>query len=163
MRRMRRFNDPVGLGFHSYWELLALALFAWHEKRSLIWDARRILGMVVFGHEWFRKRFVRSVISSLDSWHYIHFECQSFIWRPEGWRECPSKWRLTDWGREKLQELLANIGLSLDTVLKQPNQFEVKGLIDNRIRSIYRELWERIRRYEAAVSNAELSEAQTQA
>jgi hypothetical protein len=149
---MRGFNDPAGLGWQGYPALLALALFAWHEKRNLKWDARRILGMVVVGHDWYRKRFVRSVISSLDSWGYLRFECQSFIWRPLGWLKCPREWGLTELGRARLQELLFNIGLAPDTVLKQPNQFEVKALIDNRIRQLYREHWERVRRYEAVAA-----------
>jgi hypothetical protein len=152
MRRMRRFDDLVGFGWQGYPTLLALALLAWHEKRGLIWDARRILGMVVVGSEWYRKRFVRDVISSLDSWGYLDFSCQSPIWRPLGWLRCPRDWRLTELGRERLQELLSNLNLTLDDVLKQPNQFEVKMLIDNRIREIYKEHWERVRAYEATVS-----------
>jgi hypothetical protein len=152
MRMMRRFNDPLGLGWEGYPTLLALALFAWHSKHSKGVDARRVLSEVVVGSDWFRKRVVRNVIDSINFWGYLDFECQLQTWRFVSWRECPRDWRVTFMGYARLQELLSNLNLTLNDILQQTNPQSVKKLIDDRIREIYKEHWERVRRYEAAAS-----------
>jgi hypothetical protein len=143
----RRFNDLVGLGYEGYPTLLALALYAWHSRHSKGRDARFILYDILVGSKWFKSRVVTNIISILDSLGYLEFKCQTPIWKPLGWRNCPKDWVVTVRGYERLQELLSNINLTLDDMLKQPDPFEVKKLIDGRIRAIYREHWERIRHY----------------
>jgi hypothetical protein len=147
----RRFNDLVGLGFEGYPALLALALYAWHERRGERRSASSILYEVLQGSEWFREKRARGVVSSLDSRGYLEFECQSPMWRPGGWRRCPRDWRLTEMGYRRLQELLGNLNLTVDDILQQPSPQDVKALIDGRIKTVYREHWERVRRYEEAV------------
>jgi hypothetical protein len=149
---MRRFNDPVGLGREGYPVLLALVLFAWHEYNSRGRDARSVVRDVLTGSDWFRKKVAWSVLSCLDSLGYLFFKCQSPIWRPQGWRACPRDWSITVAGYARLRELLANLSLTVDDVLKQPSPLDVKVLIDSRIKAIYREHWERIKAYEAVVS-----------
>jgi len=151
----RRFNDPIGLGREGYPTLLALALFAWHSQHSKGRDARRVLGEVVLGPEWYRERVVGSIIYGLDAWGYLDFSCQS-PWRPGGWRRCPRDWELTERGYRRLQELLSNLGLTLEDILQQPSPRDVKALIDGRIRQLYREHWERVRRYEEVARGAGL-------
>ena len=148
----RRFNDLVGLGFEGYPTLLALALYAWHSRHSRGADARFILYDLLFGSKWFKSRVAGNIIFVLDSLGYLEFDCQTPIWRPGGWRRCPRDWRLTEMGYRRLQELLSNLGLTVEDVLRQPGPFEVKKLIDGRIRDMYREHWERVRRYEEYVS-----------
>jgi hypothetical protein len=148
----RRFNDLIGLGYEGYPTLLALALYAWHEKRGQRRSASSMLYEVLPGSDWFREKAARGVVSSLDSRGYLEFECQSLIWRPGGWRRCPKEWRLTVRGYERLQGLLQNIGLTLEDVLGQPSPLDVKKLIDSRIKAVYREHWERVRRYEEVVA-----------
>jgi hypothetical protein len=143
----RRFNDPVGLGYEGYPVLLALALYAWHERRGVRVSARSVLTEVLAGSDWFKKKVAEEVVWCLDSRGYLEFECQSPMWRPLGWRRCPRDWKLTVRGYERLQELLQNIGLTLDDVLRQPSPLNVKNLIDGRIKSIYKEHWERVRCY----------------
>jgi hypothetical protein len=149
---VRRFDDLIGLGYEGYPVLLALALYAWHEKWGQRRSASSMLYEVLPGSDWFREKVARGVVSSLDSWGYLEFECQTPIWRPLGWRRCPWAWRLTVRGYERLQGLLSNIGLTLEDILKQPSPLEVKNLIDGRIRTIYKEHWERVRRYEEVVA-----------
>jgi hypothetical protein len=149
---VRRLDDLVGLGYDGYPALLALALYAWHEKRGLRRSASSILYEILSGSDWFKEKTARGAVSSLDSRGYVDFECQSPTWRPEGWRRCPKAWRLTVRGYERLQGLLSNIGLTLDDVLSKPSPVEVKNLIDGRIREVYREHWDRVRRYEEAVA-----------
>jgi hypothetical protein len=144
----RRFNDPAGLGWQGYPALLALAVLAWHEKRGQRRSASSILYEVLPGSDWFKKKVARAVVSGFDSWGYLEFKCQSPMWRPLGWRRCPRDWRLTERGYEVLQKLLGNLGLALDDILRQPGPLDVKNLIDSRIKTIYREHWERVRRYE---------------
>jgi hypothetical protein len=152
----RRFNDPAGLRRHGYTILLALALFAWSSRHSRGLDARRVLYNVMAGFtKWYRERVAHSIIDALDSWGYLDFSCQS-PWRPGGWRRCPREWKLTERGYARLQELLGNLGLTLDDILQQPSPSEVKALIDGRIRQLYREHWERVRRYEEAARGAGL-------
>jgi hypothetical protein len=149
--RMRRFNDPVGLGWRGYPVLLALAVLAWHEHRGSKGHVASIVRDVLVGSEWFREKVAREVVSSFDSWGYLEFECQSPMWRPMGWRRCPRAWKLTARGYERLQQLLSNLGLAVEDVLKQPSPLDVKNLIDSRIKAIYRDHWERVRRYEEVV------------
>jgi hypothetical protein len=148
----RRFNDLVGLGYEGYPTLLALALYAWHSRHSKGRDARFILYDILVGSKWFKSRVAGNIISILDSLGYLEFNCQTPTWRPLGWRRCPRDWRVTIRGYERLGELLSNLNLTLDDILKQPSPLEVKKLIDGRIRAIYREHWERVRRYEEYVS-----------
>jgi hypothetical protein len=149
---VRRSNDPAGLGHEGYPALLALALYAWHSGHSGGGDARSILHDFLSGSKRFKSRVANSIIASLDSLGYLEFNCQTPIWRPLGWRRCPKDWRVTVRGYERLEELLSSINLALDDILKQPNPFEVKKLIDGRIRAVYRELWARVRRYEELVA-----------
>jgi hypothetical protein len=149
---MRRFNDPVGLGREGYPVLLSLALFAWHTYHSRGVDARRVVLEVLVGSDWFKRKVVWSVLSCLDSLGYLFFECQSPIWRPGGWRRCPKNWDITVAGYARLQELLQNLGLTVEDVIRQPSPLDVKALIDSKIKAIYREHWERIKAYEVAVS-----------
>jgi hypothetical protein len=149
---MRRFDDLVGLGWQGYPVLLALALLVWHEKRGQRRSASSILHEVLPGSDWFREKAARGVVSSLDSWGYLEFECQSPMWRPMGWRRCPRAWRLTVRGYERLQGLLQNIGLTLEDVLGQPSPLDVKNLVDSRIKAVYKEHWERVKRYMEAVA-----------
>jgi hypothetical protein len=148
----RRFNDLIGLGYEGYPTLLALALYAWHSRHSKGRDARFILYDILFGSKWFKSRVAGNIISVLDTLDYLEFNCQTPIWRPMGWRRCPRDWRVTARGYQRLQELLSRLGLTLDDILRQPDPFEVKKLIDGRIRDIYREHWERVRHYEEFVA-----------
>jgi hypothetical protein len=149
---MRRFDDPVGLWDTSYPVLLALALFAWYEGRGRRGDARYILFKVFKGPTWFKSRIVGDLLDQLDAWGYLEFECQNPFWKPMGWYGCPRAWRLSIRGRERLETLLSNLGLTVDGVLGQPSPLDVKNLIDSRIKAVYREHWERVRRYEEVVA-----------
>jgi hypothetical protein len=149
---MRRFNDPIGLGREGYPALLFLSLFAWHTYHSKNVDARSVVREVVVGSEWRKRVVVSSVLGYLDSAGYLHFQCQSPIWRPGGWRMCPRDWDITVAGYARLQQLLANLGLTVNDILQQPNPHSVKTLLDDRIRQIYRELWSKIKKYEDEVS-----------
>jgi hypothetical protein len=155
--------DLVGFGYEGYPVLLFLSLFAWHTYHSRNVDARSVVREFVEGSEWFKRKVVVGVLGYLDSAGYLYFKCQSPVWRPMGWRRCPRDWEVTVPGYARLQQLLANLGLTVDDVLKQPSPSKVKELIDSRIREIYRGHWERVRAYEVAVSNIELSEDQTHA
>jgi hypothetical protein len=144
----RRFSDLAGLGDDGYFTLLALAVFAWHSEHGRGRDAKRVLYKVLAGSSFYKARVAGSAIDRLNSLDYLSFECQSPIWKPRGWRACPRDWRLTVKGRERLGELLQNLGLTIEDVLKQPSPPDVKTLIDGRIRAIYREHWEKVRKYE---------------
>lgn len=148
MLTTRRFNDPVGFGYEGYPTLLALAVFAWHSEHSRGKDAKRVLYKVLTGVKSYKARVAGLVIDRLNSLDYLSFECQSPLWKPRGWRACPRDWRLTAKGRERLGELLQNLGLTIEDVLRQPSPSDVKTLIDGRIRAIYREHWEKARKYE---------------
>jgi hypothetical protein len=148
----RRFNDLIGLGYEGYPTLLALALYAWHSRHSKGRDARFILYDILVGSKWYKSRVTNGILGILDSLGYLEFKCQSPIWRPLGWRNCPKDWSVTVRGFERLQELLSNINLTLDDILKQPSPFEVKKLIDDRIKAIYREHWSKVKRYEDTVA-----------
>jgi hypothetical protein len=143
----RRFNDLVGLGYEGYPTLLALALLAWYEKRGVRRSARSVLIEVLAGSDWFKKKVAEDVVSYLDSRGYLEFECQSPVWRPLGWRRCPKDWRVTVRGYERLQQLLSNLGITVEDVLGQPSPLDVKNLIDSRIKTVYREHWARVKRY----------------
>jgi hypothetical protein len=149
---MRRFNDPIGLGREGYPVLLFLSLFAWHTYHSKNVDARSVVREVVVGSEWRKRVVVSSVLGYLDSAGYLYFQCQSPIWRPGGWRNCPKAWDITVAGYARLQQLLANLGLTVNDILQQPNPHSVKTLLDDRIRQLYRELWSKIKEYEDAAS-----------
>jgi hypothetical protein len=151
----RRFNDLVGLGYEGYPVLLALALYAWHEKRGRRRGARSVLEEVLVGSAWFKERVAEETVYLLDSRGYLEFACQDPWWRPGGWRRCPRDWKLTARGYDRLRELLQNLGLTLDDVIRQPSPLDVKNLIDGRIREVYREHWERVRRYEEAVEGVQ--------
>jgi len=158
----RRLIDLVGFGYEGYPVLLSLAFFAWHTYRSKGVDARSVVRELLVGSEWFKKKVTWSILSYLDSSGYLYFRCQSPIWRPGGWRRCPREWEITVPGYARLQQLLANLGLTVQDILKQPDPSSVKALIDSKIKELYHEHWERVRAYEAAASNAELSEDQDQ-
>jgi hypothetical protein len=151
----RRFNDLIGLGYEGYPVLLALALLAWHEKRGARRSARSILEEILVGSTWFKKKVAEETVWCLDSRGYLEFACQDFRWRPGGWRRCPRDWRVTQRGYARLQELLQNIGLTVEDVLKQPSPIEVKNLIDGRIREVYREHWARVKHYEEVAGNVQ--------
>jgi len=152
----RGFDDLAGLGWQGYPALLALALFAWHEKHARGRDARDILHEVLQGPVRFKRKTAGGAVSSLDSWGYIEFECQSPIWRPGGWRGCPKAWKLTARGYGRLQELLQNMGLTLNDILAQPGPPDVKALLDGKVRELYAGHWARVRRYEEAAGEAGL-------
>jgi hypothetical protein len=154
MKTVRRFNDLIGLGYEGYPVLLALAILAWHEKRGRRRSATSILYEVLPGPGRFKNKTASGVVSSLDARGYLEFECQSPIWRPSGWRRCPRAWRLTVRGREKLQGLLQNIGLTLNDILAQPGPLDVKTLLDGKVRELYAEHWTRVRRYEEVAGEA---------
>jgi hypothetical protein len=152
----RRFNDLAGLRWHGYPILLALALFAWSSEHSRGRDARRILYDVMVGFtKWYKERVAYSILDALNSWGYLDFNCQT-PWKPRGWRRCPKEWKLTERGYARLQELLGNLNLTVDDILQQPSPQDVKALIDGRIRQLYREHWERVRRYEEVARGAGL-------
>jgi hypothetical protein len=154
VKTVRRFNDLIGLGYESYPTLLALATLAWHERRGLRRSATSILREVLPGPDRFKNKTAKEAVSSLDARGYLEFECQSPIWRPGGWRRCPRAWRLTVRGREKLQGLLQNMGLTLNDILAQPSPLDVKTLLDGRVRELYAGHWARVRRYEEAAGEA---------
>ena len=145
---MRRFNDLIGLRYEGYPVLLFLSLFAWHTYHSKSKDARSVVREVTEGSEWFKRKVVAGVIDYLDSAGYLYFKCQSPMWRPGGWRRCPRDWEVTVPGYARLQQLLSNLGLTVQDILQQPDPRSVKILIDGRIRDVYREHWERVRRFE---------------
>jgi hypothetical protein len=146
-----RFHNLLGFGHESYMVLLALSLFAWHTYHSRGVDARRVVREVLIGSDWFKKRVVASILTYMDSNEYLYFKYQSPFWRPGDWRRCPRDWEVTVPGYARLQQLLDNLGLKVEDVLKQPDPHSVKKLLDERIRLFYREHWERVRRYEEAV------------
>ena len=150
----RGFDDLAGLGWQGYPALLALALFAWHEKHARGRDARDILHEVLQGPVRFKRKTAGGAVSSLDSWGYIEFECQSPVWRPGGRHGCPKAWKLTARGYERLQALLQNIGLTLNDMLAQPGPPDVKALLDGKVRELYAGHWARVRRYEEAAGEA---------
>jgi hypothetical protein len=152
---MRRFNDLVGLGWQGYPVLLALAVLAWHESRGFRWHVASIIRDVLVGSDWFKSKLARDVVYAFVVWGYIRFGCQSPAWRHYGWRRCPRDWRVTEKGYARLRELLENIGLTLDDVLRQPSPLDVKNLVDSVIRAVYREHWERVRRYEEVVGGVQ--------
>jgi hypothetical protein len=156
-----RFHNLLGFGHESYTVLLALSLFAWHTYHSRGVDARRVLKEVLVGSDWFKKRVVASILTYMDSCGYLYFKCQSPFWRPGGWRRCHKDWEVTVPGYARLQQLLDNLGLRVEDVLKQPDPHSVKKLLDERIRLLYREHWERVRRYEETVAQKFLVEITT--
>lgn len=118
-------------------------------------SARSILEEVVVGSAWFKERLAEETVYFLDARGYLEFACQGFGWRPGEWRRCPRDWRVTQRGHARLQELLQNLGLTLDDVIRQPSPTEVKNLIDGRIREVYREHWERVKRYEEVAGDVQ--------
>jgi hypothetical protein len=152
---LRKYSDLLGLGREGYPVLLALALYAWHERRGRRRSARSVLEEVLVGSERFKERVAEETVYLLDSRGYLGFACQDPLWKPGGWRRCPRDWRLTERGYDRLRELLRNLGLTLDDIIVQPSPLDVKNLIDSRIREAYREHWERVRRYEEATEGVQ--------
>ena len=153
---VRRFNDLAGLGWQGYPALLALAVLAWHEGRGSGGHVARILTGVLAGSDWFKEKLAYDTVYALCAWGYLDFGCLGNRWQPWGWRRCPRDWELTERGYRRLQELLSNLGLTLNDILRQPSPQDVKALIDGRIRQLYRQHWERVRRYEEATRGAGL-------
>jgi hypothetical protein len=151
----RRFDDLVGLGYEGYPALLALAVLAWHESRGSRGHVASIVRDVLVGSEWFKKKLAYDVVYALNIRGCIEFSCQGPVWKRGGWRRCPRGWRLTERGYGRLRELLQNIGLTLDDVLKQASPTDVKNLLDSRIKQLYHEHWERVRRYEEVASSVQ--------
>jgi hypothetical protein len=149
----RRFNDPAGLGYEGYWALIALAVLAWYEGRGKRGDVRRTVYSVMVGPAWYKRRVADGIVSFFHVLDYLEFMCAD-SWKPGGWRACLKDWRVTEKGYEWLKGKLANLGLALEDVLGQPSPPDVKNLIDNRIKQIYKEHWARIRRYEEATGHA---------
>jgi hypothetical protein len=150
---MRGFSDLAGLGWQGYWPLLAMAVLAWHEGRGRRGDVRRVVGAIIPGPDWYRRRVVRRVVGFFHSLGYLDFACVD-RWRSYGWRECPRSWKVTERGYDWLRGKLANLGLVLEDVLRQTDPLGVKNLIDGRIKAIYKEHWERVRRYEEVVGSS---------
>ncbi len=150
----RRFNDPAGLGYEGYWAVLALATLAWYEGRGKHGDVRRIIYSVMVGPLWYKRRVADDIIGFLYVLDYLEFLCVD-RWKPGGWRACPKDWRATEKGYEWLKGKLTNLGLALEDILRQPDPSEVKNLIDNKIKQLYREHWTRVKRYEEVVGNVQ--------
>jgi hypothetical protein len=151
MGMIRRFNDLAGLGWHGYWELLVLAILtwlAWHKHHYGAMDVKYAVYKILKAPLGFKRRVVEGVIGSLESRGLLEFICQSPVWRPGGWRKCPRDWRVTSEGYNWLSNKLSNLSLTIEDVLKQPSPHDVKNLVDNRIREIYKKHWERVRKYE---------------
>jgi hypothetical protein len=144
---VRRFNDLVGLGYEGYWAVLALAVLAWYENCGRRGDVRRILGGIISGPNGFRRRVVSRTVGFFYGLGYLEFMCVT-RWRPGGWRSCPKDWRIAQKGYEWLGGKLANLGVTLEDVLSQPDPLGVKNLIDGKIKQLYREHWAHVRHYE---------------
>jgi hypothetical protein len=148
------FLDLLGLGYFGYWEFLSLAILAWHKhrvrRRS---DVRYILSRSLRTLPHFKRRVVRDVLKSLESWQLLGFECRPTVSWSMGWKMCPRDWYITPKGLIWLGDVLSRLKLSLDDVLMQASMDDVKTLINSRIKATYKEHWESVKRYEESLVN----------